>query len=59
MASGLIQLGDGSHTTLPLIGATIADGVTATTIILAMSIGLIVPKIAIDRLSDRSNRARP
>jgi len=59
MASGLVQLGDGSHTTLPLIGATIADGVTATTIILAMSIGLIVPKIAIDRLSDQSNRARP
>jgi uncharacterized membrane protein YjjP (DUF1212 family) len=59
MASGLVQLGDGSHTTLPLISATIADGVTATAIILAMSVGLIVPKIAIDRLSDRSNRARP
>jgi uncharacterized membrane protein YjjP (DUF1212 family) len=59
MASGLVQLGDVPHTTLQLISATIADGVTATTIILAMSVGLIVPKIAIDHLSDRSNRARP
>src|SRR5580698_2229343 len=33
MASGLIQLADGSHTTLELIRAAIADGVTATTII--------------------------
>jgi hypothetical protein len=29
MASGLVQLADGSHTTLELISATIADGVTA------------------------------
>jgi uncharacterized membrane protein YjjP (DUF1212 family) len=57
MASGLVQLGDGSHTTLPLISETIADGVTATTIVLAMSIGLIVPKLAIDRLSDRLKAA--
>jgi len=59
MASGLVQLASGSHTTLELIGATIADGVTATTIILAMSLGLIIPKMAIDRLSDRSMQARP
>jgi uncharacterized membrane protein YjjP (DUF1212 family) len=59
MASGLVQLAGGSHTTLELISATIADGVTAINIILAMSLGLIVPKIAIDRLSDRSMQARP
>jgi uncharacterized membrane protein YjjP (DUF1212 family) len=52
MASGLLQLADGSHTTLELIGATIADGMTAIIIILAMSFGLIVPKLAIDRLSE-------
>jgi uncharacterized membrane protein YjjP (DUF1212 family) len=58
MASGLVQLAEGAHTTLELMSATIADGMTALTIILAMSFGLILPKMAIDRLSDRSTRAR-
>jgi uncharacterized membrane protein YjjB (DUF3815 family) len=51
MASGLLQLAEGSQATLELIGATLADGITALTIILAMSFGLIVPKLAIDRLN--------
>jgi uncharacterized membrane protein YjjP (DUF1212 family) len=54
MASGLTQLADGSHTTLDLIGGTLADGMTAIMIILAMSFGLIVPKLIIDRLDERS-----
>jgi uncharacterized membrane protein YjjP (DUF1212 family) len=58
MTSGLPQLADGSHTTLELMSATIADGVSAVMIILAMSFGLIVPKMAIDRLSERA-QARP
>jgi uncharacterized membrane protein YjjP (DUF1212 family) len=58
MASGLIQLAGGSHPTLELISGTIADGMTATVIILAMSFGLILPKMVIDSLSDRSTRAR-
>jgi uncharacterized membrane protein YjjP (DUF1212 family) len=58
MASGLLQLADGSHTTVELISATIADGMTAVTIILAMSFGLIVPKMAIDRLSERATQAK-
>ena len=58
MASGLLQLADGSHTTLELISATIADGMTAVTIILAMSFGLIVPKMGIDRLSDRTTQSK-
>jgi hypothetical protein len=58
MVSGLVQLAEGAHTTLELISATIADGMTALTIILAMSFGLILPKMAIDRLSDRSMQAR-
>jgi len=58
MASGLLQLADGSHTTLELIGATIADGMTAVTIILAISFGLIVPKLIIDWLCERSVLAK-
>jgi uncharacterized membrane protein YjjP (DUF1212 family) len=59
MASGLVQLAEGSHTTLELISSTTADGMIAVTIILAMSFGLIVPKLAIDYFSDRAAQARP
>ena len=52
MASGLVQLAGGSHTTPSLLSATVSDGLTAVTVILAMSAGLILPKLAIDRLSD-------
>jgi uncharacterized membrane protein YjjP (DUF1212 family) len=58
MASGLLQLADGSDTTLDLISATIADGLTAGTIIMAMSFGLIVPKLAIDRICERMTQTK-
>jgi uncharacterized membrane protein YjjP (DUF1212 family) len=58
MASGLLQIAGGSQTTLELISATMADGMTATIITLAMSLGLITPKLAIDYLSDRSAQTR-
>ncbi len=58
MASGLLQLANSSNTTLELLAATIADGVTAITIILAMSFGLIVPKVAIDRLGDGATQSK-
>ncbi len=59
MASGLVQLAQGSHTTLELIRATTADGMIAVTIILAMSFGLIVPKLAIDHFGERATQERP
>jgi uncharacterized membrane protein YjjB (DUF3815 family) len=58
MVSGLLQLATGSNTTLQLLGGTIADGLIAITIILAMSFGLIVPKIVIDRLFDGAARSK-
>ncbi len=54
MLSGLVQMAGGAEPTLSLIYGTIADGVTASTIILAMSLGLIVPKLIIDHLGNRS-----
>jgi len=50
MASGLVELAGRSHVPCELISATVTDGMTAITIILAMSFGLIVPKMAMDRL---------
>jgi uncharacterized membrane protein YjjP (DUF1212 family) len=58
MASGLVQLASSSNTTLQLLAATIADGMTAVTITLAMTFGVIVPKIAIDRLTDGAARSK-
>jgi uncharacterized membrane protein YjjP (DUF1212 family) len=57
-ASGLSELADGSRTTLPILSATISDGMTAITVILAMSFGLLVPKMVIDRLHEERMRRR-
>jgi uncharacterized membrane protein YjjP (DUF1212 family) len=57
MSSGLLQLANGSHSTLELICATFSDGMTAVAIVLAMSLGLIFPKLAIDRLCERPKAA--
>jgi uncharacterized membrane protein YjjP (DUF1212 family) len=58
MASGLVQLSGDAHTTPELISTTLADGMTAATIILAMSFALIVPKLAIDYIGDRPPRKK-
>jgi uncharacterized membrane protein YjjP (DUF1212 family) len=53
MVSGLVQIGSDSQTTLQLIGATTSDGMIAAMIILAMSVGLIIPKMLIDFIGDK------
>jgi uncharacterized membrane protein YjjP (DUF1212 family) len=58
MAGGLVQIADGSHATLPLVRGTIADGTTAFLVILAMGVGLLVPKLIIDRWDQRSGSAQ-
>jgi uncharacterized membrane protein YjjB (DUF3815 family) len=58
MLSGLVQIAGGAETTLPLLQGTISAGMTASIIILAMSLGLIIPKMIVDYLSNRSTQAR-
>lgn len=54
MLSGLVQISGGAEPTLALIAGTISDGMTASVIVLAMSLGLIIPKVIIDHLANRS-----
>jgi uncharacterized membrane protein YjjB (DUF3815 family) len=53
MASGLTQLTNSSERTWELMEATLADGSVATLIILAMTFGLVVPKLVIDDVSEK------
>jgi uncharacterized membrane protein YjjB (DUF3815 family) len=53
MTSGLVEIAGGSEPTLQLISGTIAAGMTAAIIILAMSLGLVIPKMVVDYLSNR------
>ena len=58
MASGLVMLTTSSNTTLELLAATIADGMTAIMIVLAMTVGLVIPKVAIDSFGYSGARSR-
>jgi uncharacterized membrane protein YjjB (DUF3815 family) len=53
MASGLTQLSTTSQPTWDLMGATLADGWLAVLTILAMSSGLLVPKLLMDSMSEQ------
>jgi len=57
MASGLVQLTNGAQRTWELMAATLADGSIAVLIILAMSFGLIIPKLIIDYVSEKVTRS--
>jgi uncharacterized membrane protein YjjP (DUF1212 family) len=58
MASGLVQIAGDSPTTPALLSAIIWNGVTALMIILAMSLGLIVPKMLIESVHEKRRRIR-
>ena len=52
MTSGFVQIASGTQVTFQLLSATVSDGISATVIILAISLGLIVPKMLIDFFGD-------
>jgi len=56
MASGLVEIAN-APPTLSLISATISDGMTASITILAMSLGLIFPKLILDYFANRPAQA--
>ena len=56
MSSGLLQFLSAPSASPALIKGTFFDGATAATIVLAMSLGLLVPKLIIDSLSERAAR---
>jgi uncharacterized membrane protein YjjP (DUF1212 family) len=53
MASGFLEIASNAQGTFDLVRATISDGLTAAMIILAMSCGLIVPKLIVDYVGER------
>jgi hypothetical protein len=55
---GLVQIAGVTETTLPLIRATISAGMTASIIILTMSLGLIVKMMIVVYLGNRSMQTR-
>ncbi len=58
MASGLVQIAGGSPMTPDLLSETVSSGMTALIIILAMSLGLIVPKMLIEGVYERQQRTK-
>jgi uncharacterized membrane protein YjjP (DUF1212 family) len=59
MISGLQQIAAGTPVPPGVFEATVADGSTALLIILAMSLGLIVPKLVIDYVGGKLAQTKP
>ena len=57
MGSGLVQIAEGTQSPTDLVN-TVASGAAAAMIILAMSFGLIIPKLIIDYFGDRSGQTK-
>ena len=58
MASGLLQIADSAQTSPELVSATIADGITAAAVTLTLCLGLVIPKLVIDRFANDWDRKR-
>jgi uncharacterized membrane protein YjjP (DUF1212 family) len=58
MASGLVQICGGSPMTPDLLSETVSSGMTALIIILAMSLGLIVPRMLFESAFGRQQRTK-
>ena len=58
MASGLLQIARGENIALEPISIALANGTNATLIILAISLGLVIPKLGLDYLDERRGRNR-
>jgi uncharacterized membrane protein YjjP (DUF1212 family) len=58
MASGLLQIADSAQTSPQLVSATIADGITAAAVTLTLCLGLVVPKLVIDKFANDWDRKR-
>jgi hypothetical protein len=56
MASGLVQIVGASPTTAARLSEIVSNRMTALMIILAMSLGLIVPKMLIESVYERRQR---
>ena len=60
MTSGLLQIADSAQASPQLVSATIADGITAAAVTLTLCLGLVVPKLVIDRIAnDRAGNRSP
>lgn len=54
MESGLLEIASSSQATLELLTATFTNGLIAAIVILSMSVGLILPKMALDAFLNHS-----
>src|SRR6202012_4318062 len=53
MTSGLLQIADSAQASPQLVSGTIADGITAAAVTLTLCLGLVVPKLVIDKFAPR------